>query len=64
MESTGNKSSQRFDKVEPALHVSVLASIKSLGFETMTPVQAAVLPLFLGNKDVVAEVRIRCSRSK
>lgn len=29
--------------------------IKSLGFQTMTPVQASTIPLFAGNKDVVVE---------
>jgi len=33
-----------------------LDAIASLGFTEPTPVQAATLPLFLGNSDVVVEV--------
>jgi ATP-dependent RNA helicase DDX55/SPB4 len=34
---------------------STLLTLKGLGFASMTPVQAATLPLFLGNKDVCVE---------
>jgi hypothetical protein len=35
-----------------------------MGFDRMTPVQAAAIPLFLGNKDVVVEVRLKLSRHR
>uniref|UniRef100_A0A0V0GAM7 ATP-dependent RNA helicase n=1 Tax=Triatoma dimidiata TaxID=72491 RepID=A0A0V0GAM7_TRIDM len=41
--------------VEPRLSDFVFEVLKELSFETMTPVQAAVIPLLLKNKDVVAE---------
>lgn len=31
--------------------------IRDMGFEQMTPVQASTIPLFMGHKDVVVEVR-------
>lgn len=43
----------KFDQVKPALCTSVLDTIKNeFGFEFMTPVQSATLPMFLTNKDV------------
>lgn len=39
----------------PKLSESTLESIKELGFEKMTEVQAKAIPLFLSNKDVVVE---------
>lgn len=42
-------------KVTPALSKPVLRCISTLGFEAMTPIQAAVIPLILTCKDVVAE---------
>jgi hypothetical protein len=43
--------------VVPPLLPSTLAVIDKLGFASMTPVQAAVIPLFRQNKDVCVEVR-------
>lgn len=43
--------------LQPPLHASILAVIEKLGFETMTPVQAATIPLFRGTKDVCVEVK-------
>lgn len=37
------------------LHPWIKEAIKSLGYPTMTPVQASTIPLFSGNKDVVVE---------
>lgn len=37
------------------VHPEIKNAIKDLGFEMMTPVQAAAIPLFLSNKDVVVE---------
>ena len=44
-----------FDGLTPALSRGTLSAIKNFGFRQMTPVQAAVIPLFLGNKDVIVE---------
>lgn len=46
---------KKWDKVTPSLSVSVLSCIKKQGFKSMTPIQAAVIPLILSCKDVVAE---------
>jgi hypothetical protein len=50
----------RFDACIPLLCGDTLKSVKSLGFEQMTPVQAAAIPLFLNHKDVVVEVGSSC----
>ncbi|CAH2237153.1 jg11126 [Pararge aegeria aegeria] len=42
-------------KITPTLSQPVLNCIKKQGFATMTPIQAAVIPLILSCKDVVAE---------
>ncbi|XP_023944826.2 probable ATP-dependent RNA helicase DDX55 homolog [Bicyclus anynana] len=42
-------------KITPALSQPVLSCINKQGFESMTPIQAAVIPLILSCKDVVAE---------
>ncbi|CAB3245567.1 unnamed protein product [Arctia plantaginis] len=42
-------------KVSPALSEPVLNCIKKQNFQFMTPIQAAVIPLILSCKDVVAE---------
>lgn len=42
-------------RLDPPLSQSTLRSLQKLGFEQMTPVQAAAIPLFLKKKDVVAE---------
>ena len=42
--------------VVPPLLPSTMAAIDALGFRTLTPVQAAAIPLFLQNKDVCVEV--------
>ncbi|XP_013195184.2 probable ATP-dependent RNA helicase DDX55 homolog [Amyelois transitella] len=44
-----------WSKVTPALSPSVLSCINKQGFRTMTPIQAAVIPLVLSCKDVAAE---------
>ena len=38
----------------------ILDAINTMGYERMTPVQASAIPLFMGNKDVVVEVRFFC----
>jgi ATP-dependent RNA helicase DDX55/SPB4 len=44
-----------FKEIEPKLSNKSLDSIEKLGFFKMTPVQAATIPLFLKNKDVLVE---------
>ncbi|KAM0454720.1 hypothetical protein ACHAO4_004533 [Trichoderma viride] len=39
----------------PPLAEWILDAVSSMGFKQMTPVQAATMPQFLGNKDVVVE---------
>lgn len=45
-----------WDALTPPLAEWVLDAVSSMGFKQMTPVQAATMPQFLGNKDVVVEV--------
>ncbi|KAF6203188.1 hypothetical protein GE061_003606 [Apolygus lucorum] len=45
----------KWDKLQPKLSKFVLFTLRKLKFSTMTPVQASVIPLLLGNKDVAAE---------
>ncbi|CAB0000671.1 unnamed protein product [Nesidiocoris tenuis] len=45
----------KWDKLEPKLSPFVLYTLRQLKFATMTPVQASVIPLLMGNKDVAAE---------
>ncbi|KAL7680532.1 putative helicase Cas3, CRISPR-associated, core, DEAD/DEAH box helicase domain-containing protein [Plasmopara halstedii] len=47
--------SMRFREFKPALCPEILAEADAQGFEHMTPVQAATLPLFLSNKDVCVD---------
>lgn len=42
-------------KVSPKLSEPVLSCIRKQGFKAMTPIQAAVIPLIMSCKDVVAE---------
>ncbi|KAF9815749.1 hypothetical protein SFRURICE_009266 [Spodoptera frugiperda] len=42
-------------KISPGLSKPVLSCIEKQGFKTMTPIQAAVIPLIMSCKDVVAE---------
>jgi ATP-dependent RNA helicase DDX55/SPB4 len=45
----------RFHDFQPPLCAELLAETDAMGFEHMTPVQAATLPLFLSNKDVCVD---------
>jgi ATP-dependent RNA helicase DDX55/SPB4 len=47
--------SRLFGDMQPPLLEATLSVVASLGFTSMTPVQAATLPLFLGTKDVCVE---------
>ncbi|KAK8077294.1 DEAD-domain-containing protein [Apiospora saccharicola] len=49
------KDVRAWDALTPPLADWILEYVSSSGFSRMTPVQAAVLPLFLTNKDVVVE---------
>lgn len=46
---------QNWKKLDVALSKPVLETLEELKFETMTPVQAACIPLLLKGKDVAAE---------
>lgn len=48
-------SSLSWEKLKATLHPWIYEAIISLGFTSMTPVQASTIPLFGGNKDVVVE---------
>ncbi|KAG5951350.1 ATP-dependent rRNA helicase spb4 [Claviceps sorghi] len=49
------RSVRAWDALRPALPQWILDAVQSLGFSQMTPVQAATMPHFMGNKDVVVE---------
>ncbi|KAG5929835.1 ATP-dependent rRNA helicase spb4 [Claviceps africana] len=49
------RSARAWDALRPALPQWTLDAVQSLGFSQMTPVQAATMPHFMGNKDVVVE---------
>ncbi|KAI7871186.1 P-loop containing nucleoside triphosphate hydrolase protein [Spinellus fusiger] len=44
-----------WNSLEPQLSEEILDVLNTMGFDQMTPVQAAAIPLFLKNKDVVVE---------
>ncbi|KAM4059175.1 DEAD/DEAH box helicase [Hirsutella rhossiliensis] len=44
-----------WDALTPPLAEWILDAVSTMGFRQMTPVQAATLPHFMGNKDVVVE---------
>jgi ATP-dependent RNA helicase DDX55/SPB4 len=46
---------RQWDALTPPLSEWILDAISAMGFTKMTPVQAAAIPLFMGNKDVVVE---------
>ncbi|CAK7893823.1 ATP-dependent rRNA helicase Spb4p [[Candida] anglica] len=49
------KGSLSWENLGCELHPWLVEAIRSMGFATMTPVQASTVPLFCGNKDVVVE---------
>ncbi|ORY60085.1 P-loop containing nucleoside triphosphate hydrolase protein [Pseudomassariella vexata] len=49
------KDPRAWDALTPPLAAWILDAIAAMGFAKMTPAQAAVIPLFLTNKDVVVE---------
>lgn len=52
------KDPRAWDALTPSLAEWILDAISAMGFARMTPVQASTIPLFMGNKDVVVEVRV------
>ncbi|KAJ1931164.1 ATP-dependent rRNA helicase spb4, partial [Kickxella alabastrina] len=44
-----------WDTLQPALSPPLLEALACLGFENMTPVQEATIPMFLQNSDVIVE---------
>ncbi|ATY65405.1 DEAD-like helicase [Cordyceps militaris] len=49
------KDLRAWDRLSPGLSPWILDAVSAMGFARMTPVQAATMPHFLGNKDVVVE---------
>ncbi|KAA8915286.1 hypothetical protein TRICI_002643 [Trichomonascus ciferrii] len=47
--------SREWRDVKPPLTPWIIDCVESFGYSQMTPVQASVIPLFCGNKDVVVE---------
>jgi ATP-dependent RNA helicase DDX55/SPB4 len=52
----GRSNPRAWDALTPPLAEWILEAVSTMGFKRMTPVQAATMPHFLGNKDVVVEV--------
>ena len=50
------KGARAWDGQDPPLDDWILEGVSTMGFKQMTPVQAATIPHFTGNKDVVVEV--------
>lgn len=55
--AAGKKNPRAWDGLSPGLPDWILDAVSSMGFTQMTPVQAATIPQFMGNKDVVVEVK-------
>lgn len=51
------KQPKSFEALTPALAEWILDFTHSMGFARTTPVQAMAIPLLMGNKDLVVEVR-------
>lgn len=59
----GDKKDPRaWDALTPPLAEWILDAISANGFARMTPVQASTIPLFMGHKDVVVEVKFSLSK--
>ena len=52
------KQPKSFEALTPALAEWILDYTTSMGFARTTPVQAMAIPLLMGNKDLVVEVRM------
>jgi ATP-dependent RNA helicase DDX55/SPB4 len=55
-EKPKKRSLRAWDTLNPPLSEWIRDAVATMGFDQMTPVQAATLPHFMGNKDVVVEV--------
>ncbi|EXJ87701.1 hypothetical protein A1O1_04626 [Capronia coronata CBS 617.96] len=53
--SAKRSSSRSWESLTPPLSAWMLDAISAMNFSRMTPVQASVIPLFMGHKDVVVE---------
>lgn len=62
--STIDKKPKSFEALTPALAEWILDYTRSMGFARTTPVQAMAIPLLMGNKDLVVEVRSLLSISR
>ncbi|KAF4126376.1 ATP-dependent RNA helicase DDX55/SPB4 [Geosmithia morbida] len=51
----GVRNARAWNSLKPPLAEWILEAVSTMGFKQMTPVQAASVPHFLGNKDVVVE---------
>lgn len=56
-EEPAKKQPKSFEALTPELSSWILDFTKSMGFARTTPVQAMAVPLLMGNKDLVVEVR-------
>lgn len=56
-DSQEQKRPRSFAALTPELAEWILDYTSSMGFERTTPVQGMAIPLLLGNKDLVVEVR-------
>ncbi|CAF3586981.1 unnamed protein product [Fusarium graminearum] len=54
-EKPKKRSPRAWDTLNPPLSEWIRDAVATMGFDQMTPVQAATLPHFMGNKDVVVE---------
>lgn len=54
--SEKKRSLRAWDGLNPPLAEWILDAVSTMGLTQMTPVQAATIPHFMGNKDVVVEV--------
>lgn len=54
--AAAKRGSRAWGSLSPPLAEWILDAVSTMGFSQMTPVQAATIPHFMGNKDVVVEV--------
>ncbi len=57
------KQPKSFEALTPELSEWILDYTHGMGFARTTPVQAMAIPLLMGNKDLVVEVRTGYSRT-
>lgn len=61
-ESERKKETKAFEALTPELSTWILEYTRSMNFPRTTPVQSMAIPLLMGNKDLVVEVRLRSRR--